>query len=145
MPMGSIADTIAGCMSMQLERMGICGGVTEATFTLYRKDLLHPAAPIVDQRSDLGIQRRTVEQNFEPVATNVPCIFAGTNRKSDRAQVTPEGQHQDEMITLITTYQDIREWDNLVLSFDGKTYCVEASSPVGPLMQCYCSTGEAQL
>lgn len=144
MPMGSIAETMAGCLEMQLARMGICGGATATTFTLLRRTLLDPSAPPADQRSDLGIQRRTVEQNFVPVASAIECVFTGTNKKSDRARSLPEGQREEEMILLYTSYRDVREWDNLVLAVDGKTYSVEASSPAGPLTVCYCSTAEAQ-
>lgn len=145
MPMGSIAETIAGCLAMQLARLSQCGGALEGTFTLYRRTLLDPTAPPAEQRSDLGIQVRAVQQNFRPVATDQLCVFSGTSRKEERWEVNPEGQEQVEKLTLFTAYPDVREGDNLVLSWDDKTYLVEASSPVGPLTQCFLSTAETQL
>ena len=122
---------------------GCAGTSVTSTFTLHRRALT--AAGQVAPRTDLGIEVRPTKQEFVIVVSNEPCVFAGTNPKSDRWQVLPEGQWQVETVMLFTAFADIREGDNLILAADGKTYLVEASSYMGPLRRCFLTTAEAQL
>lgn len=145
MPMGTIAEEMAACFQSLVSRLGVCSGGDwiASTFTLYRRTLT--AEGQVTPRDDLGIETRPAKQQFEPVATDVPCVFTGTNPKSDRWKVHDEGQDQVEQLTLYTGHADICEGDNLLLAYDQKMYLVRVSNYAGPLRRCFLDTGRAQV
>lgn len=123
----------------------VCGagaGSVTSTFTLYRRTRTDPLAPA---RDDLGLQSRPEKQEFEPILVDEPCVFVGTNPKTERWQVYEEGQTQVELVTLYTSFSDIREGDNLLLAFDQKFYLVEASTYAGPLRRCFLNSAKAQM
>jgi hypothetical protein len=143
MPMGTIAEEVEACLRARLRNLTNCvGGAVASTFTLYRRTLT--AEGEVAPRTDLGVQTRPAKQQFDPVVVDEPCVFTGTSPKGDRWTVHPEGQSQQELVTLYTVYADIREGDNLTLAYDGKTYLVRASSYAGPLRRCFLDSSRAQ-
>lgn len=120
------------------------GNLVGTTFTLYRRTLTGtPNVP--PSRDDLGLQARPTKQDFTVVVADLPCLFVGTSPKTDRWHVHPEGQDQQELANLVTAYLDVREGDNVVVALDGKTYAVEASTRLGPLVRCFLDTATAQL
>jgi len=123
-----------------------CGaaGLVATTFALHRRTL-QGLPDVPPSRDHLGLQARPEKQDFELIEAAVPALFAGTNPKSDRWDVTGEGQHQEEQATLVTTYLDVREGDNLVVALDGVTYNVEASTRYGPVIRCFLDSGKATL
>lgn len=124
---------------------GGCGvDLVSTTFTLYRRELQGPPN-VPPSRNALGIQARPTKQDFEVIVANLPCLFLGANPKQDHWLVQPEGQTQEEMANLYTTYLDVREGDNLVVAKDGKTYEVDNSTDYGPVLRCFLNTGKAQL
>lgn len=119
------------------------GDLIGTRFTLYRRQVVAAGVPpLVD---DLGIQTRPTKQDFLPVVSDLPCLFVGTGKKANRWHVHPEGQDQEEQAILTTTYLDVREGDNVLVAEDGKAYLVEASTRLGPLLQCFLTTAKAQL
>ena len=123
-----------------------CGlaNLVGTTFTIYRR-MLQGAPNVPPSRGHLGVQTRPTKQDFEVVLADVPGLFGGTNSKSDRWDVHPEGQDQVEQATLLAVYLDIREGDNLIVALDGKTYNVEASTRYGPVVRCYLDSGHTML
>lgn len=146
MPTGSRADFILfrwrTLVEQALPSECFAGDLVTSTFTLYRRMTLGApnVPPPVD---DLGIQTRPEKQDFLPIVTDLPCLFIGTGKKTDRWHVHPEGQDQEEQALLTTSYPDVREGDNAVVG--GKAYLVQASTPIGPLWQCMLTTAKAQL
>lgn len=121
------------------------GDLVSTRFTLYRRQVVAAGVPpLVD---DLGIQTRPTKQDLLPVtgAVDLPCLFVGTGKKTDRWHVHPEGQDQEEQAILTTSYLDVREGDNARVTLDGKAYLVQASTRLGPLVQCMLTTAKAQL
>lgn len=119
------------------------GDLASTRFSLYRRGVVGSGVP--PRANDLGIPTRPDKQEFLPVVTDVPGLIVGTGKKTDRWHVYPEGQDQEEQMILTTAYRDVREGDNVVLDLDGKSYLVQASTPLGPLVQCFLTTAKAQL
>jgi hypothetical protein len=105
---------------------------TAVTFTVYRRGS-------AQARTDTGF----VPNSFGIVVSDQAGVFYGNHPGDDRWTVPPEGQYQAERAELWTAY-DVREGDNVLISWDDKMYLVEASTYVGSIYRCSLNSKKAQ-
>lgn len=78
------------------------------------------------------------------VAAGLRCVFAGAKVMQTVWGIIPEGQSKEDIIEMLTGYNDIQEGDNVQLTLDGKMYLVEKSNAYGGLRHCWLNSGRAQ-
>ncbi|MGH2361091.1 MAG: hypothetical protein ACRDGM_11210, partial [bacterium] len=108
-------------------------GKVTSTFNLYRL--------IETSVTDLGIPKT----DWQSVVLGQPCMFIGAwSDVHERFFVKDQGSLTKEMIILWTSYEGIKEGDDLYLAFDGIHYHVQDTSYEGRLRRCLCDSSQNQ-
>lgn len=135
--MSSFGDQAAENWDQLVDRwypQNMVTGVT-TTFTLYRRD-------VSSATSDLGVPANP----WRTIASDLNATIMGMKDETDvHFEVTRQGNKVEDFLELVTSYDDIREGDNVILAFNSRAYHVEASSHHGALQWCAINPAKAQV